>query len=157
MNLNIKSPISVEKYFSDDMSALRRVNTNIFYYLLFFTIGLVAIIVAACIYGQGVNYGTLIQNGTTINLGWNHADSNVVLGDASTSLFIVGGLFIGFPIFINIYAIQKIYKTPILKKNVPIYIIALLISGIILQITTFIGMILLYPKVKSLYLTYKNK
>lgn len=153
MNLSIKSPISVENYFSADVEALRRVNTNIFYYLLFFTIGLIAIIVAACIYGQGIDYGTQ----GSANLGWIHADSNVVLGDASTSLFIVGGLFVGFPIFINIYAIQKIYKTPILKKNVPIYIIALLISGVILQITTFIGMILLYPIIKKLYATYKNK
>lgn len=157
MNLKINSPISVEKYFDNSQVALRRVNTNIFYYLLFFTIGLILIIVAACIYGQGVNYGYQLVKGAKVDLGVNHQDSTTVLNNASTSLFIVGGLFIGFPIFINIYAIQKINKVQILKNNVPKYIIMLLISGIILQITAFIGMILLYPKLKSIYSTYKNK
>ena len=148
MNLKVKNQITTENYYSDKQAILRRINTNIFSYLFFFTAGLILVIVAAIMYGQGVNYP--IKEQSVYN------DSTLVLYNASISLFIVGGLLIGFPIFIDIYVIYKIYKIEILKNNVPKYVLMMLIVGVVFQITTFIGMIFLYEKLKQIYLTHKN-
>lgn len=140
-----KNKIYLDDYFGDKGLLLRRINTNIFTYIGFFVFGFVFIIVAAILTNQGVVY-------LGKNDGYIHEDSSVVIEGARRSLFIVGGLFIGFIIIVNLYVIFKINQSNWLKYKLNPVILYLLYAGIILQITTFIGMIMLYIEVKKFYL-----
>ena len=136
--------LTTEVYYSEKQKLLRKIGTNIFFYSAFFLSGLILIIVAAVILNKGVNYDSGTQ--------FSKADSYTVLQNASKSLFVVGALFVIFPIIINIYIITKIRKSEILSNSIPKVTTALLISGIIIQITAFIGMIKLYGEIKKIYI-----
>lgn len=86
-----------------------------------------------------------------MNINSMHANSTLVLGNASNALFIIGGLFVGSPIIINFYIIYKIRKDNILSNNIPSKIKKLLLFGLILQIPSYVGMILLYKELKNIH------
>ncbi|MDE5545389.1 MAG: hypothetical protein K2I76_02155 [Malacoplasma sp.] len=139
--------ITTNSYYSDNERTLRKIGTNIFFYCGFFLSGFILIIVAAILLHKGYSY-----SGSEDFKNYATASSALVLSNASTSLFVVGALFIFFPIIINLYVIDKIEKVEILKNNVSKNVYYLLVMGIIFQITTFIGMILLYKELKRIYI-----
>ncbi|MDE7088155.1 MAG: hypothetical protein K2O19_01315, partial [Malacoplasma sp.] len=138
--------ITSNNYYSDNEKILRKIGTNIFFYCGFFLSGFILIIVAAILLHKGYSY----PEGDFRNFAT--ASSALVLSNASISLFVVGALFIVFPIIINLYVIDKIEKVEMLKNNVSKNVYYLLVMGIIFQITTFIGMILLYKELKRIYI-----
>lgn len=141
--------IYIDEFFSDKERILRKINTNIFSYLFFICSGLILIIVASILLGKGVTYTSSNPNSSNINS--MHANSALVLGNASNALYIVGGLFVGFPIIINLYIVYKIKNDAILANNIPSNIKKLLIVGLVLQIPSYIGMILLYKELKNIH------
>ena len=141
--------IYIDDFFSDKEKILRKINTNVFTYLFFVCSGLILIIVASILFGKGVTYTS--SNPNSMNINSMHANSALVLGNASNALFIVGGLFVGSPIIINFYIIYKIRKDNILSNNIPSKIKKLLLFGLILQIPSYVGMILLYKELKNIH------
>ena len=139
--------ITSNNYYSDNERILRKIGTNIFFYCGFFLSGFILIIVAAILLHKGYSYSGAeeFKNYATVS-------SALVLSNASISLFVVGALFVVFPIIINLYVIDKIEKVEMLKNNVSKNVYHLLVMGIIFQITTFIGMILPYKELKRIYI-----
>ncbi|MDE7112193.1 MAG: hypothetical protein K2N92_01190 [Malacoplasma sp.] len=105
--------ITTNSYYSDNERTLRKIGTNIFFYCGFFLSGFILIIVAAILLHKGYSY-----SGSEDFKNYATASSALVLSNASTSLFVVGALFIFFPIIINLYVIDEIEKVEILKNNV---------------------------------------
>lgn len=142
--------IYIDDFFSDKEKILRKINTNVFTYLFFVCSGLILLIVASILFfGKGVTYTS--SNPNSMNINSMHANSTLVLGNASNALFIIGGLFVGSPIIINFYIIYKIRKDNILSNNIPSKIKKLLLFGLILQIPSYVGMILLYKELKNIH------
>ncbi|MDE5841660.1 MAG: hypothetical protein K2H11_01640 [Malacoplasma sp.] len=151
-NKNNLEKITSSNYYSENERTLRKIGTNIFFYCGFFLSGFILIIVAAILLHKGYSY-----SGAEDFKNYATASSALVLSNASISLFVVGALFIFFPIIINLYVIDKIEKVEILKNNVSKNVYYLLVMGIIFQITTFIGMILLYKELKRIYIESLHK
>ncbi|MDE7099706.1 MAG: hypothetical protein K2N99_00610, partial [Malacoplasma sp.] len=102
--------ITSNNYYSDNERILRKIGTNIFFYCGFFLSGFILIIVAAILLHKGYSYSGAeeFKNYATVS-------SALVLSNASISLFVVGALFVVFPIIINLYVIDKIEKVEMLK------------------------------------------
>lgn len=142
-----KTPeISAAQWYDKSHCLLRNINTNTNTYLIFFTCGVILLIVGALLVANlGVDYSsTPLRKNAREN-------SNVVLTHAGTAAFILGGMSVGFPIIITIYVALQLRRSPLLKENISPKIFVALVFGIFLQIPAFIGFIVLHKQIKRLY------
>lgn len=122
-------------------------NTYTNTFIIFFTVGLILLIVGAILYAQlGAWYTdarALMQDAKQ--------DSNIVLRNAGTAAMIVGGLMVLVLISVSVYVAFEIHRSPLLKDGLPKMIKYLMIVGCFFQLPAYIAFIWLHRRLKSMY------